>query len=123
MIPVVMLGINTGALSSEFLTLFLPHYGSSLVQHIPVIYLTAVAVAVIVVIPEASVRFSSAFLVGMVNGTLLAHFALSLLINIYATSIIALKAWCVHFDRVTSKLSTYRAFVDDTTRAYIQETP
>jgi len=120
MIPVVMLVINTGALSSDFLTLFCLTIAC---PYIPAIYLTAVAAVAIVLIPEASARFSAAFLVRMVNGTLLAHLALSLLINIYATSIIALKAWCVHFDRVTGKLSTYCALVDDTMRAYIQEIP
>ena len=36
------------------------------------------------------------FLVDMMGITQVAHLAFSLLINIYATSIIALKAWCVH---------------------------
>jgi hypothetical protein len=50
----------------------------------------------------------------MVKGTQLAHQTLSLLINIYATSIIALKAWCV---RVDSVFGTH-LLTDDTTRAH-----
>jgi hypothetical protein len=123
MIPVVMLVINTGALSSDFLTLVCLIMACPSIQHIPVIYLTAVAAVAVVFITETSARFPAAFLIRMVNGTILAHLALSLLINIYATSIIALKAWCVHFDRVIGKHSTYCALVDDMMLAYIQEIP
>ena len=93
------------------------------IQNIPGIYLTFVAVTAIEFIQQASARLSPAFLDGMLNGTLLAHFALSLLINIYATSLISLKAWYVRFNCVTGKLSTYCPFVDDTMRTYIQEIP
>jgi hypothetical protein len=82
-----------------------------------------VAVMVIVLIPEMRARFSAAFLARMLNDIILTHLALSLLINIYATSIITLKAWCVHFDRVTGKLYTHCALVDHTMRPYVQEIP
>jgi hypothetical protein len=93
------------------------------VRHIPVVYLTAIGAVAAVFIIQASARLTPTFLIRMVNGTILAHLALSLLINIYATSLIALKAWCVHFDRVTGTHSTYCALVDNTMRAYIQEIP
>jgi len=123
MIPVVMLVINIGALSSDFLTWFCLTMARPSLQHIPVIYLMGVAVMAIVVIPETRTRFSPGLIIRMLEGTVMTHLGLSLLINIYATSIIALKAWCVHFDRVTGKLPTYCALVDDTMRAYIQEIP
>jgi hypothetical protein len=82
-----------------------------------------VAAVAALFILQASYRFTPAFLIRTVNGTILAHLALSLLINIYATSLIALKAWCVHIGRVTGKHSTYCVLVDDTMRAYIQEIP
>jgi hypothetical protein len=55
----------------------------------------------------------------VIKGTQLAHQTLSLLINIAATSIIALKAWCVcvYGDFVDG------ALIDDTTRAYMKEIP
>jgi len=106
MIPVIMLVINIGAPSSDFLTLLCLIMARPSLQHIPVIYLMGVAVMVIVLIPEARARFSTVFLTRMLNDTIFTHLALSLLINIYATSIITLKAWCVHFDRVTGNLST-----------------
>jgi len=95
MIPVVMLVINAGALSSVFLTLFCLTMSRPSLQHIPVVYLMAIAVEfVIIIIPDMSALFSPV-LFPMLSGTILTHLALSLLINIYATSIIALKAWCV----------------------------
>jgi len=106
MIPVVMLIINTGALSSDFLILFCLTMAHSSLQHIPVIYLTSVVVRAIMYIPEMTARVSYILLIRMLDGTVLTHLVLSLSINIYATSIIALKAWCVHFDRVTGNLST-----------------
>jgi hypothetical protein len=55
--------------------------------------------------------------------TQVAHMGLSLIINIYATSIIALKAWCVRVHRVFRKHFVDRALIDNTTCAYIQEIP
>jgi len=123
MIPVVMLIINTGALSSDFLILFCLTMAHSSLQHIPVIYLTSVVVRAIMYIPEMTARVSYILLIRMLDGTVLTHLVLSLSINIYATSIIALKAWCVHFDRVTGTHFTNCALIDDTMRAYIQEIP
>jgi hypothetical protein len=122
MIPVVMLVINTGALSSDFLTLSCLTMARPSIQHIPVVYLTAIGAVAAVFITQVT-RLTPTFLIRMVNGTILAHLALSLLINIYATSLIAFKAWCVHFDRVTGTHSTYCVLVDDTMCAYIQEIP
>jgi hypothetical protein len=99
MIPVVMLIINTGALSSVFLTFFCLTMAHSSHQHISVIYLTAVTVKVIMLIPEMTARVSYTILIRMLDGTVLTQLVLSLFINIYATSIIALTAWCVHFGR------------------------
>ena len=100
MFPLVMLVIDAGALSSVFLTLFCLTMSRFSLQHIPVVYLMLVTVLVIMLIPEMSVRFSP-ILTPMLGGTVSTHLALSLLINIYATSIIALKAWCVcHWKRL-----------------------
>jgi hypothetical protein len=114
-----MLVINTGALSSVFLTLFCLTMSRPPLQHIPVMYLMGVAVAVIMIIQETRDQFSLV-LNAVVAGTMYIHLALSLLINIYATSIIALKAWCVH---VTKKHFINYALIDDTMHAYIQEIP
>jgi hypothetical protein len=122
MIPVVVLVIYIGALSSDFLTLFCLTVACPYIQHIPGIYLTMVAATAIMLIQQTSAQ-SAVFITSVVNDTILAHFALSLLINIYATSLIALKAWCVCFNRITGKFSTYCPFVDDTMRTYIQEIP
>jgi hypothetical protein len=119
MIPAIMLVINTGALSSVFLTLFCLTMSRPPLQHIPVMYLMGVAVAVIMIIQETRDQFSLV-LNAVVAGTMYIHLALSLLINIYATSIIALKAWCVH---VTKKHFINYALIDDTMHAYIQEIP
>ena len=120
MIPVVMLVVNIGAFSSVFLDLVSTHYGSSLP---PVVYLMGVAVMAIVVIPETRTRFSPVLIVRLLEGTVMTHLALSLLINIYATSIIALKAWCVQLNCVAGRLSTWYALVDETMCTYIQEIP
>ena len=62
------------------------------------------------------------FLNHMLDGTQLAYQALTLLINISVTSIIALKTWCVLVNSVFGK-----QFIDcalaDATRAYMQEVP
>jgi hypothetical protein len=122
MIPVVMLVINTRALSSDFLTLFCLTMARPSLQHIPVIYLTSVTSRAVVLFLEMGTRSSLDLLIRIFNDTVLTHVALSLLINIYATSIIALKAWyAVHLDRVTGKHFTY--CTDAMMRACIQETP
>jgi hypothetical protein len=99
MVPVVMLGINTGALSSILtllrLTMTCPSF-----EHFPVIYLMAVAVRAALLIPENDVWMHNALLTRMMDVTQVAHQAFSLLTNMLATSIIALKAWCVYVDGV-----------------------
>jgi hypothetical protein len=91
-IPVVMLVINAGALSK--LTLFSPDVTNSSPEHIPVIYLVGLAKRTRDVISKEAVpkHVIFKFDFAIFEATLL---TLSLLINIYATSIIALMAWCV----------------------------
>jgi hypothetical protein len=57
----------------------------------------------------------------MIGGIQLTHLALSLLINISATSLIALKAWCVY--GFFGKHFVNRTLIDGTTRLYMQEIP
>ena len=57
----------------------------------------------------------------LLNITQLAHLAFSLATNVCATSIIALKAWCVHVNAVFEKKIIEFALIDHITRAYIQE--
>jgi hypothetical protein len=95
-IPVVMLAINTSALSSIFLTLFnfIHHlHGLSSLEHLLVIYLSGIVMTTIQIITTDSLLFSR--LVKPDNITIVIQVVFSLIINIYATSIIALKAWCV----------------------------
>jgi hypothetical protein len=82
----------------------------------------AVAVTAVVHIPKTRVILPVR-LTNILAGTLLTYLALSLLINIYATSIIGLKAWCVHFNRVTGNPFTDCAMIDGSMHAYIQEIP
>jgi hypothetical protein len=91
-IPVVMLVINAGTLSK--LTLFSPDVTNSSPEHIPVVYLVGLAKRTRDVISEEAVpkHLIFEFDFAIFEATLL---TLSLLINIYATSIIALMAWCV----------------------------
>jgi hypothetical protein len=49
----------------------------------------------------------------VVTGTQLTHQSLSLFINIFATSLIALKAWCVRVDGVFGKQIVDYALIDD----------
>jgi len=102
MVPVVMLGINAGAFSSLLtllrLTMTCPSF-----EHFPVIYLMAVAVRAALLMPEDNVRMHNALLTRMVDVTQVAHQAFSLLTNMLATSIIALKAWCVYLASVLAK--------------------
>ena len=58
-----------------------------------------------------------------VEGNQFTYPALSLLINIFATSIIALKAWCVHVHGVFRIQFLGCALIDDMMRMYIQEIP
>ena len=91
MFPVIMLAINTGALSSSpFLALPYP----SSFESFPVIYLFTVVTGVwFVIVLGAGGKGASLFII--LNLATCASLALSFLINIFATSIIAIKAWCV----------------------------
>jgi len=86
-----MLAINTGALSSSpFLALPYP----SSFESFTVIYLVMVAAHVwYIIVSEAGQKNASLY--DVLNLMMLANLVLSLLINIFATSIIAVKAWCV----------------------------
>ena|SRR5579863_4835493 len=101
MIPVVMLGINTGGLSSP-LTLFFLTATSPSFEHNPVIYLMTLTMRAILLffLGGIQVYFPLAYMMSIVQ---LANLAFSLLINIFATSIIAIKAWCVRVDGVFGK--------------------
>ena len=92
MIPVVMLVINTGALSCLVMTC--PSF-----EQIPVIYLAVIVLAAIGAIWEDKGRvvFDS---ISSDSDIQLVYLSFSLLINISATSIIAHKAWCVHVHNV-----------------------
>jgi hypothetical protein len=107
MIPVVMLVINTRTLSSVFLTIFCLTMTCPSLHHIPVTYLMAVAVTAIVHLKflEMGLELFPVLLINILAATLLTHLTFSLLINIYATSLIALKAWFVHLDSVTGNVS------------------
>jgi hypothetical protein len=102
MIPVVMLAINTGMPSSalmtlHFLTVTCPSFG-----HILVAYLITVTARVIEVISKDADSMYL-HLENVIYVTQVAHIMLSLLVNIFATSIIAHKAWCVHVYGVFEK--------------------
>ena len=92
-------------------------------EHIPVIYLTTVVLANFEVFYHCPNVQSFSNLLLSLSITQLAHLAFSLSINIYATSIIALKAWCVHVDDVFENRFVDLALIDHMTRAYIQEIP
>jgi hypothetical protein len=98
MIPVVMLGINTGMLSSHFLAVFCLTVPCPSCEHIPVIYLTTLVLRV----REESV-YMRRDLNNMIECTHMTYQTLSLLINIFATSLIALNAWCVCVNGVFGK--------------------
>jgi hypothetical protein len=60
----------------------------------------------------------------MVSITQPVHLTLSVVINIFATSIITHKAWCVHVYGVFRKYFVECAFIgDDAMCTYIQEIP
>jgi hypothetical protein len=60
MIPIVMLGINTGALS-PFLTLFCLTVTCLNLKHVPVIYLIMVAARAIQLIPQVARKYNVIF--------------------------------------------------------------
>jgi hypothetical protein len=94
MIPVVMLAINTGVLSSVFMTSYCLTVTCPSFQYILVAYLMIVTGWIIQVnLNLTDPRYNSfGSIVAIIQ---MAHMALSLSVNIFATSIIALKAWYV----------------------------
>jgi hypothetical protein len=127
MIPVVMLVINIGVLFSVFMTLFCLTVTCPSFEHILVAYLmmlTALVIEIITTVTDPTSHIHIIYISGsIISITQIAHIALSLLVNIFATSIIALKAWCVHVHVVFDKYFVDCALIDDTTCAYIQEIP
>jgi hypothetical protein len=119
MVPVVLLAINTGTLSTILfcLTMTGPFLNNG---HIPAIYLTIIVLRTLALIAIEEAQSAGA-LSNTIDVAQVAHLALSLLINILATSIIALKAWCVRVDRVFRKHFVDRALINNTMRMYIQE--
>jgi hypothetical protein len=117
MIPVVMLAINTGALSSLFLTLFELGMTCPSIEYILVVYLITIAGRVIQFIFLDLQMFS--IITHITSITQVVHLALSLLINIFATSIIALKAWYVRVHGVFGKYFVDCVLVYDMTCTYI----
>jgi hypothetical protein len=97
MIPVIMLAINIGALSSLFLTFFYLIMTCPSFEYTPVIYLWMVAMAIICALELQRVDEND-FLNRMLTGIQITNLSLSLLINISATSIIGFKTWCVRVD-------------------------
>ena len=92
MFPVIMLAINTGALSLFLLICFT----LSSFESIPVIYLLTVAMSIeLNIFYEAGRVDTSTPFENILIAMLYANQALSLLINIFATSIITVKAWYV----------------------------
>ena len=103
MIPVVMLGINTGALSFLILTLFRLTMTRPSFKHISVTYLMIVVPRSITLVAIGEGKRPTNTLIKMMDAAQVAHLAFSLLTNISATSIIALKAWYVRVDGVFRK--------------------
>ena len=97
MTPVIMLAINISALSSLFLTLFYLIMTCPSFEYTPAIYLWMVAVAIIYAL-ELQRGNEIDSLNYMLTGIQITNLSLSLLINIFATSIIGFKAWCVRLD-------------------------
>jgi hypothetical protein len=73
-------------------------------EHIPVLYLMTVVLRAIQLFSFSGEIQRIHFLIDIMSITQVAHLAFSLSINIYATSIIALKAWCVHVDGILEKI-------------------
>jgi hypothetical protein len=82
-------------------------------EYILVIYLTTIVLRAIELISDNSVQK----LIHTINATQVAHVTFSLLINIYATSVIALKAWCVIVDGTLKKYIVDFALMGGMTRA------
>ena len=94
-------------------------------EYILVIYLTTIVLRAIefkLINTNISLQNFNRF-TNAIGATQVAHLTFSLLINIYATSIIALKAWCVIVGGVFKEHIVDFALVGDVTRAYIQEIP
>ena len=123
MIPVVLLAINIGVLSSVFMTLYCLTMTCPSFQYIPVAYLLMLTAWAITMIPSITDSRLYAIFVSITGFTQMANIALSLLVNIFATSIIALKAWCVHVYGIFEKYFVNRALIGDTTCGCIQEIP
>jgi hypothetical protein len=62
-------------------------------EYFPVVYFVTIAVRAALLTSLAGVRMHYSLLFHMIDGTQLVHLTISLLTNIIATSIIALKAW------------------------------
>jgi hypothetical protein len=102
MIPVVMFVINAGVLSSVFLTFFPLTMACTSFKHVLVMYLM-MFVATAIMMSNGTIVNS--FFYQVIVFTQMTYLMLSLLINIYAMSIIALKAWCVRVHGVFGKKS------------------
>jgi hypothetical protein len=100
MVPVVMLVIDTCALSSIFWILLCLTVACSSFEHILVVYLLTVALIAKLLMIEDAHRIHRIVLKDIIAIGVMAHLTLSLSTNIFATSIIALKAWCVCVDDV-----------------------
>jgi hypothetical protein len=121
MIPVVMLAIDTGALSFILLTLLCLTMTCPSLEHFPVIYLMTVAVRATMLIPLDEIRMRGELLNMITANTQLAHLILSSLVNICATSIIARKTWCVRVGGVFALHFVDSALIGDIMRARIKE--
>jgi hypothetical protein len=103
MIPVVMLAINTGMFFPLFITLFCFTVTCPSFEHILVIYLIiVVAGAIDIFFSRGAVQVYITLNI-ILSFSQVAQVVLSLLINIFATSITALKAWCVRVRGVFAK--------------------
>ena len=122
MIPVVMLGINTSALPSLSLALFSLTVACPYFEYIPAIYLMTITLRAVERFTEQRDQVHM-LLKNMLDVTQVAYMTFSLLINIFATSIIALKAWCVRVGSVLGKVFVDFALIDYMTYACIQEVP
>ena len=98
MIPVGMFVVNASTFSSHFLTLFRLIVAYPSFEHLSVIYLFMVVVRAALLKADERDQGNSSLLAPMIWVSVVVHLMLSLLTNIFATSIIASKAWCVHID-------------------------
>jgi hypothetical protein len=89
-------------------------------EHIPVIYLTTIVLRDFSIFHHWKSTPSLIHLLSLLNIAQIAHLAFSLATNVCATSIIALKAWCVHVNAVFQKNSFTSTWLT-ISRAYIQE--